>query len=320
VNTLRVERRRGGPARILPRTLMDSWRNAPSASAARATADLKPAGEGLHLPPTAAAVGTLNTRARIDVSPRRCASVVVRSGDCRRNVHPVRPPRDLGTGGWRVAPTRVDDPERRCDAPVRSRGIFRCRTPESRDECSRTRKRDERGSSTPAGSAAAPIRTTTIDPCARHLRPAPKTVTLPTEFADSRHACTSAPHQLPSVRRSDHPRPTCTVRLLSAQSPSTPPPSPAILDGQTCVPHHDDFCMPCIPHPRAASDSPDAERRRVARLSSLISSPHLSPTRTRMRACTPTTPVWSTPRILGLSTSGRTEIARLSRFNMHATP
>ena len=187
---------------------MDSWRNAPKASAVRATADLKPAGEGVRRPPTAGAVVTLNTRNRVDVSPRRCASVVVLSGDCRRNVHPVCPPRDLGTGGWRVAPTRVDDPNRRCDAPVRSRGSCHCRTLESRDESNRTRKRDERGSSTPAGSAEAPVRTTTIDPCARHLRPAPKTATLTTEVADTRHARTSAPHQLPAVGRSDHPRPT----------------------------------------------------------------------------------------------------------------
>ena len=187
---------------------MDSWRNAPKASAVRATADLKPAGEGVRRPPTAGAVVTLNTRIRVDVSPRRCASVVVLSGDCRRNVHPVCPPRDLGTGGWRVAPTRVDDPNRRCDAPVRSRGSCHCRTLESRDESNRTRKRDERGSSTPAGSAEAPVRTTTIDPCARHLRRAPKTATLTTEVADTRHARTSAPHQLPAVGRSDHPRPT----------------------------------------------------------------------------------------------------------------
>lgn len=121
---------------------------------------------------------------------------------------PAARPRD----GWLAPsanpPTRVDDPDRRCDAPVRSRGSCHCRTLESRDESNRTRKRDERGSSAPAGSAEAPVRITTINPCARHLRPAPKTATLHTEVAATRHACTSAPHQLLSVGRSGHPRPT----------------------------------------------------------------------------------------------------------------
>lgn len=120
---------------------------------------------------------------------------------------------------------------------------------------------------------------------------------------------TSAPHRRPqlsppkslirAMRAPQHPissRPSADrttrarreARACSVRSHhQRPQPSPAILDGRTCVPHHDDFSLPRISHPRAASDSPDAERRRVARVSSLVSSPHLSPTRTRMRARTP---------------------------------
>ena len=265
MNTLRVERRRGGPARILPRTLMDSWRNASKTSAVRATADLKPAGEGVRRPPTAGAIVTLNTRVRVNVSPRRCASVVVLSGDCRRNVHPVCPPRDLGTGGWRLAPTRQPGSMTRTDGamPLSGHEGAAIAAPSSL-----ATNPTARGSVTNAVVRRLPARqkrpsesqrlTPAPDTSAPHRRPQLSTPKSPLRVMRApQHPISSCPSADRATRARREP---CACSAHSHHQ--RPQPSLAVLNGGTCGPRHDSSSSPRISHPRTASDSPDAEEGR----------------------------------------------------------